>query len=121
MTKLKVLIVEDDHLVRLFAVELLEDACFEVVEARNAQEALMKLDHEDGVRVLFTDVDMPPGVNGVELARKVHQRWPEIGLVVTSDHSMFADSELPDSGQFVAKPARPEVLPKVIEQAALGR
>jgi two-component system, response regulator PdtaR len=118
MTKLKVLIVEDDHLVRSFAAELLDEAGFEVVEARNAQEALMKLQHEDGFRVLFTDVDMPPGDNGVELARKVHQQWPHIGLVVTSGHSMFADSELPDSGRFIAKPARPDVLLKVIEQAA---
>jgi DNA-binding NtrC family response regulator len=118
MTKLKVLLVEDDPLVRAFAAELLDEAGFEVVEARNAREALSKLQREDGIRVLFTDVDMPPGVNGVELARKVHERWPHIGLVVTSGHSMFADSELPDAGRFIAKPARPEVLVRVIEQAA---
>lgn len=118
MTKLKVLIVEDDHLVRSFATELLEDAGFEVVEARNAKEALLMLQHEDGVHVLFTDVDMPPGDNGVVLARKVHERWPDIGLVVTSGYSFFADSELPDSGRFVAKPAQPDMLVKVIKQAA---
>ena len=120
MSKLKVLLVEDDHLVRAFTAELLDDAGFAVVEARNAREALAVLQREDGFRVLFTDVDMPPGENGVELARKVHERWPDIGLVVTSGYTMFADSELPDSGRFVAKPARPEVLLKVIEQAAIA-
>src|SRR5215213_901306 len=55
---------------------------------------------------------------GVELARKDHRQWPDIGLVVTSGHSRFADSELPNSGWFIAKPARPEVLVKVIERAA---
>src|SRR5687768_11154768 len=47
---------------------------------------------------------------------EVHERWPDIGLMVTSGSSMFADSEPPDSWRVVAKPARPEVLIKVIEQ-----
>jgi CheY-like chemotaxis protein len=118
MTRLKVLVVEDDSLVRLCTAELLDEAGFEVVEASNAEEALRTLEHEDGVRVLFTDVDIPPGDNGLELARKVHRQWPEIGLVITSGYSMFAHADLPDSGRFVAKAAPPEVVVKVIEQAA---
>jgi two-component system, response regulator PdtaR len=83
-----VLVVEEDSFVRRFTSELLKEAGFEVVEARNAHEALITLEREDGVRVLFTDVDMPPGDDGVALAREVHRRWPKMGLVVTSGHSM---------------------------------
>ncbi len=61
-----------------------------------------------------------PGQNGVELARKVRQQWPNIGLVITSDHSLLGTTDLPDYGRFIAKAARPEVLLKVIEQAALA-
>lgn len=121
MTRHKVLVVEDDTLVRLCAAELLDEAGFEVLEARNAREALLTLEREHGIRVVFTDVDMPSGDNGLELARKVHRQWPDIRLVVTSGDSRFAAADLPDCGRFIAKAARPEVLLKVIEQAAQSR
>ena len=95
MTRHKVLVVEDDTLVRLCAAELLDEAGFEVLKARNAQEALMMLEREHGIRVVFTDVDMPSGDNGLELARKVHRQWPDIRLVVTSDHSRFEQAAQP--------------------------
>jgi CheY-like chemotaxis protein len=118
MTRLKVLVVENDTLVRLCAAELLDGAGFEVLEAGNAQEALMTLERERGIRVVFTDVDMPPGDDGLQLARTVHRQWPGIRLVITSSDSLFAATDLPDCGRFIAKAARPEVLLKVIEQAA---
>jgi len=118
MTKPKVLVVENDGLVRQCTTELLDEAGFEVIEARNAQEALMKLQHEDGVRVLFANAEMPLARDGVELIRSVQKQWPEIGLVITSGHALLASTDLPDSGRFIANTARPEVLVKVIEQAA---
>jgi hypothetical protein len=64
--------------VRSFAAELLADAGFEVIEARNAQEALMKLQHEDGVHVLFTDVDMPPGKTASSLRARSTSAGPTL-------------------------------------------
>src|SRR5215212_4183709 len=66
MTKPKVLVVENDGLVRQCTTELLDEAGFEVIEARDAQEALVKLRHEDGVRVLFTNAEMQLARDGIE-------------------------------------------------------
>jgi CheY-like chemotaxis protein len=75
-----VLLVEDEALVRLLMADILEDAGFRVIEAANAGAALNWLEAGEDVQVLFTDVHMPPGIDGLELARGVHERWPEIRL-----------------------------------------
>jgi two-component system, response regulator PdtaR len=118
MTRLKVLVVVDDTLVHIRPAELLEEAGFEVLEARNAEEALTTLERERGIRVVFTSVDMPAGDDGLELARTVHRHWPDVRLVITSGDALFAATDLPDCGRYIARAARPEVLLKVIEQAA---
>jgi len=73
-------LVEDETLVRRLTADILEDAGFRVIEAANASAALNWLDTGEDVQVLFTDVHMPPGIDGLELARRVHERWPEIRL-----------------------------------------
>jgi Response regulator receiver domain len=77
-----VLLVEDEILVRLLMVDILEDVGFRVIVAANAGMALNWLEGGKAVQVLFTDVHMPPGIDGLELARRVHERWPEISLGV---------------------------------------
>ena len=99
-----VLVVEDDDLVRLCAVEMLEDAGFSIVEARHADEAWFILHERSDIGALFTDVDMPGTMCGVTLAGRVNDAWPEIRLVVTSGRQRFADGEIPDHGLFVPKP-----------------
>jgi CheY-like chemotaxis protein len=99
-----VLVVEDDDLVRMMAVEMLEDAGFAVVEARQADEAWFVLHERSDIGVLFTDVDMPGSMCGVALAERVHEAWPDIRLVLTSGRNRFADRDVPDHGLFVAKP-----------------
>ena len=99
-----VLVVEDDDLVRMCAVELLEDAGFAVVEARHADEAWFILHERSDIGVLFSDVDMPGSMNGVALAERVFESWPDIRLVLTSGRHRFADREVPDHGVFVPKP-----------------
>jgi two-component system, response regulator PdtaR len=63
---------------------LLEENGFSVLEAPNADAALTVLESRPDVKLLFTDVQMPGSLNGMELARKVHARWPHILLVITS-------------------------------------
>jgi two-component system, response regulator PdtaR len=70
-----------------------------VVEANSAEAALKVMRTHDGVR-LFTDIRMP-GRDGLDLAREVHARWPNVLLVITSGP---APSDIPDDGRFVAKP-----------------
>ena len=99
-----VLVVEDEPLVRMLAVDILEDEGFEVVEASTAPAALALLEKQANVTALFTDIDMPGGMNGLELAKVVHERWPDVVIVVTSGVFRSAASTLPDDGVFLQKP-----------------
>jgi CheY-like chemotaxis protein len=103
-----VLLVEDEPLVRMLAADILEEAGFEVIEAITAPAALKLLEQRHDVKALFTDVDMPGGMNGLELARIVHARWPRIALVVTSGVCRPGADQLPDDGVFVGKPYAPQ-------------
>lgn len=102
--KQTVLVVEDDILVRMLGVDILEDAGFTVLEADSADQALALLAEHDDVHLLFSDVDMPGSMNGIELARLVHARWPSIRLLLTSGHHQIDEKSLPDQGRFVRKP-----------------
>ena len=96
-----VLVAEDDTLVRLLASDMLADAEYQVVEARDGEEALAILGAKNAVRALLTDVNMP-NVDGLVLAEIVRQRWPHIGVVVTSGRPL--SSTLPAGARFISKP-----------------
>jgi CheY-like chemotaxis protein len=99
-----VLLVEDEPLVRMCAADILEDEGFEVIEAATAPAALSILEKRDDVTAVFTDIEMPGGMNGLELAGIVHARWPHIALVVTSGRYRVGSDHLPGDGVFIGKP-----------------
>lgn len=99
-----VLVVDDEPLVRMLGVDVLEDAGFTVVEAGNAAEALEKLRAHPEVRLVFTDVNMPGELNGLELAQVIHERRPDIRLLIASGQVRPSQDELPAEGQFLPKP-----------------
>jgi CheY-like chemotaxis protein len=101
-----ILVVEDEELLRLNAADLLEDNGYAVIEAANAEDALRTLERRPDVRLLFTDIQMPGRIDGIELARLVHERWPHILLVMTSGQKQPSRTEIPDEGRFIAKPYR---------------
>jgi two-component system, response regulator PdtaR len=72
-----VLVAEDEELVRLYAAHLLADAGYKVVEVANAEAALSAMADRPDIRVLFTDIQMPGKLDGIQLARKVHEQWPQ--------------------------------------------
>lgn len=118
LTPQVVLVAEDELLLRMSAADLLEREGYEVLEAGNATEALDILESRDDVRILFTDIQMPGGLDGLELARLVHERWPEVLLLVTSGGMTVADDEIPDDGRFIQKPyASDDLLTKLNEIA----
>jgi len=113
-----VLLVEDEPLIRLFVAELLEESGFKVVEAANATEALVLLEAGLEVDVLLTDVDMPNGCNGFELARKVHESWPGAEILIMSGRRWPAEGDLPLGAAFLAKPCPNEALVSHVRAAA---
>src|SRR5687768_11209626 len=95
-----ILVVEDEPLIRALAVDILEEAGFEVVEAPTADYAITVLDKRSDVRVVFTDVDMPGKVNGFELARFVQDHHQHIGVIVGSGKCYPAPGEVPPATVF---------------------
>jgi two-component system, response regulator PdtaR len=114
-TAVIVLIAEDEILVRMAAADFLQDAGYHVVEARDALEAIALLEVRDDVAAIFTDVAMPT-MNGIELAKIVSQRWPHIGIVVTSGALPPGVAlDLPPGARFVSKPYQPDTVLHEIE------
>jgi CheY-like chemotaxis protein len=111
-----VLVAEDEPLVRMLAVDILEEEGFTVVEASTASAALALLEKRSDVTALFTDIDMPGGMNGLELASVVHERWPHVALVVTSGVFRPAADRLPDEGVFLQKPYATSAPVRVIRE-----
>lgn len=69
------LVVEDEPLIRMLAVVLVEDAGFEALEASTADEALAIIDARADIRVLFTDIEMPGSLSGLDLVEVVRDKW----------------------------------------------
>lgn len=113
-----ILIVDDEPIIRLLACDSLEEAGFDVIDAANAAEALDILAERTDVGVLFTDVNMPGGVNGLDLAETVHRRWPAIKLVVTSGQP--PERPVADGGRFIAKPYNLRSMTDLVAEVSAG-
>ena len=104
-----VLIVEDEFLIRMLAADAFAEAGFVVFEAEHADHALVVIADAARVHVLFTDVNMPGAMDGIDLAERLKAAAPELQVIVTSampvprpiDHLM---------GAFVPKPYQPEAV-----------
>ena len=100
----KVLVVEDEMLLRMRAVDIVEDAGFTPIEAVNADEALAILESRSDVDLLFTDIQMPGSMDGLKLAHAVHERWPSIKIILVSGKLTPTDGERPTDSRFFGKP-----------------
>ena len=83
----RVLVVEDDSLVAELAAGMLNELGFEAVVTHSAKEALERLSGEQRPTLLFTDIVMPGGTSGIELAHKVRERFPELPILLTTGYS----------------------------------
>ena len=101
-----VLIVEDEPLLRLSAIDMVEEAGFEAVVASDATEAVEILEKRLDIRIVFTDIDMPRGLDGIKLAALVRDRWPPIEIILTSGHISPKAADLPARSVFFSKPYR---------------
>ncbi len=70
------------------------------------------------VQVIISDIEMPGSMNGLELARAVHERWPGIGIVVTSGRERPGPDDLSENVAFLAKPYLPDTVTTLIRQMA---
>lgn len=99
-----VLVVEDEMVLRMRAVDIVEDAGFTSVEAVNADEALAILESRSDIDLLLTDIQMPGSMDGLKLAHAVHDRWPGIKIILVSGQVKPSDAERPADSRFFGKP-----------------
>ncbi len=99
-----ILVVEDHPIIRLAALDFLENAGFLVIEASSADEAIAVLEERPEIHLVFTDVEMPGSLDGVKLAHYVRERWPPIKLIVVSGRTSVEESHLPAGARFFPKP-----------------
>lgn len=115
-----VLVVEDEMLLRMKAVDMVEDAGYISAEAVDADEALAILQSRSDIALLFTDVQMPGSMNGLQLAHVVHERWPPIKIILASGQLKLSGSDIPLDSRFFGKPLRSdEIIAEMREM--LGR
>jgi two-component system, response regulator PdtaR len=83
-TNALIVVVDDDVFERMGASSMFLDAGYRVLEAENADEALVFFETNANIGLLFTDVSMPGSMSGSDLAHHVAERWPSVGIILAS-------------------------------------
>lgn len=121
MSSRSVLLVEDEALISMLVSDWLNELGFEVHEARTAGEALDYIGAGGDVDILFTDINLPGGMTGAELARKARALKPELPVVYASGRYRGDDlDDLVPHSAFVPKPYDQYKLRRVLERIAVG-
>ncbi len=99
-----ILVVEDEMLLRMRAVDMVEDAGYTPVEAVDADEAVAILESRSDIALLLTDIQMPGSMDGLKLAHTVRERWPPIRIILVSGQLKLANIDIPADSRFFGKP-----------------
>ena len=114
-----ILVVEDDPAVRQMAVSLLEDLGYRVLEAENGADALATLQRHESIDLMFSDIIMPGGMNGAELAIQARDRHPGLRVLHTSGYAEAAvtrDGKIGSTNELLSKPYRKEELARKVRR-----
>jgi CheY-like chemotaxis protein len=99
-----ILVVEDEALLRMMAVDMFEDAGFTVFEAESGEEGARALACNGAIDGVFTDVEMPGAINGLMLARMAHEMHPHAAIMIVSGRTNPLVGDMPPGAKFVSKP-----------------
>lgn len=99
-----ILVVEDDALISMWVEDALTDAGHTVRLAGNADHAMRFLESDESIEVVFTDIDMPGSMDGLDLAAVVHDKWPPLKIVIASGNHRPSKDEMPPDAMFLQKP-----------------
>lgn len=99
-----ILVVEDDPLILMMALGIIEEEGYIVLKASDADEAMVLLERSSEIGIVFTDIEMPGSMDGLQLATCIRERWPDIKILVTSGGVRLSETSLPPQGQFLRKP-----------------
>lgn len=118
----KILVVDDDPVIGRSFDRVLSGKGYAVITARNGEEALNKLSHEQ-YDAVFTDIKMP-GMSGLEVAERVKARRPWVPVVIVTGYGTDANesrAEAAGVSGFLRKPLSPEMIERSAERAVLGK
>lgn len=119
MNKTVVVLVEDDPMNRMLAIDALERAGYEVADFTRADEAARYAEEgADTIAALVADINLPGERDGLDLAQSFAARWPDKAILITS--GLFGASEpadLPGGACFIAKPWTAKSLMRRMEEA----
>jgi CheY-like chemotaxis protein len=110
-----ILIVEDETLTRLMLIGELETRGHTVVEAADADEALLVLRTDQSIRLLFTDMKMPGTISGLELVRIARAEYPAVKVVIGSAHVGLSDWASEADAAFEKPYELKQVVAKIVE------
>ncbi len=105
----RILVVEDDPIVMSLAADTLSELGYEIECVSDGVAALRRLGAGPGVDLLFSDIMMPGGMNGIELAREARRVAPETKILLTSGYAqaaLDAEGSLPQGIEILSKPYR---------------
>ena len=103
----RILIVEDEFLIRLTLAEALADEGFDVVEAETGDEALRLIETDPAIRLMLTDMQLPGTLDGAQLALRAREHSPELPIIFVTGRAEVAHALLTARDLFIAKPYLP--------------
>ncbi|MFZ3584975.1 response regulator [Loktanella sp. DJP18] len=112
------MIVEDEFLIRMDAVDMICNAGFKTYEASSADQAIQLMDQHRDIGILFTDIDMPGSMDGLKLAAYVRDRWPPVVIIVASGASGVDHMMLPTGASFFSKPYQTSLISQTLRDIA---
>ncbi|MEN1939702.1 response regulator [Luteimonas sp. MJ246] len=116
MPQTRLLFVEDEDDLRFLIFEALSDLGYDVTMASNGREAIEKLKGDVGFDHVITDVSMPQGVTGLEVAEEAARLQPGAGVVLVSGYQRSQLPPIPEGARFLPKPYRLHQLLGVLER-----
>lgn len=117
----KVLVVEDEALIRFNISDHLAHTGHEALEATNAAEAFEILESEQDVGAIITHIEMPGPVDGLMLAKFATERWPHRRVIAISSHQEAEATDLPDGTAFLSKPCGLEDISRKMTEFGYGQ
>jgi CheY-like chemotaxis protein len=99
-----ILVVDDELIIRMGAIDALEEAGHHVIDAENADAAIAILERRSDIEIVFSDVRMPGTMDGIRLLHVIRMRWPPIRLILTSGTPIPGLDALPSGTRFLSKP-----------------
>lgn len=118
--KAVVLVVEDEPLIRFTTLDALEEVGHQVLEAGNADEAMVLFRNRSDINIVFTDVNMAGSMDGIQLAQRIRAIRPSIGIIITSGVVNLDPMLLPTNTVFLPKPYRHDILLSSIHEMMPG-